>query len=160
MHDLASEIAGKEIGKREIIELAGAPAGSTVRVTSYKESSLIVSVNSRTYTFSGQLVRSPDESLILKMDAVTVAKARRGQGIGRDAFARQLEESRKLGVDKIVLDGVRNDDPRFLQVGYKVWPKFGFDGRLEPSRAASVPKSLQGAKMLSDLRATAEGRQW
>ena len=160
IESLASEIAGKRVGPKEIAELAGAPVGSTVVASSYKESSVNFLVNSRAYNFSGQLVRNPDESLVLKLDKVHVAKSRRRQGIGSAAFGRQLEQARKLGVERIELDGARNDDPRSLQVGYKVWPKFGFDADLNPRRVAGLPDSLRGVTKLSDLRATAEGREW
>jgi hypothetical protein len=108
----------------------------------------------------GQIVRRPDETLILKLDSVTIQKRWRRHGMAREAFARQLEEAKKLGVDRIELTAARNDDPRFLQVGYSVWPKFGFDGPLNPSRAIRLPEPLQGARKLSDLLASAEGRDW
>ena len=68
--------------------------------------------------------------------------------------------SNKLGVVRMELSAARNDNPKYLQVGYSVWPKFGFDGPLEPGRAAALPPSLAGAWRLSDLLATPEGRDW
>jgi len=160
MLGLASEIAGRPVVPEDFVELAGAPGGSTVKVESDRESRLIISVKARAYSFVGQLIRRPDESLVLKLDSVTVARSRRRQGMGREAFARQLEEARKLGVDRIELLAARNDDPRFLQVGYKVWPKFGFDADLDPPRAAGLPKGLRRARRLSDLLAEPGGRDW
>ncbi len=105
MTGLASEIVGKAVHAEHVARLAGAPKGSVVDVSSYKESTLIVTAKSRQYAFSGQLTRGPDESLVLKVDDFHVVKSRQRHGIGREAFAKQLEQARKLGVDRIELAG-------------------------------------------------------
>jgi len=45
-------------------------------------------------------------------------------------------------------------------IGYKVWPKLGFDGEIPDRLRVILPKELQAAKLISDLYATPGGRQW
>jgi len=157
-----SEIAGQRIGPVEIFNLAGGRKGIPVNVESYRKSSLIITVQSTAYQFVGQLIRETGGSLIFSLDSVTVDRSLRGQGVGRNAFAKQVEQSRRLGVDRIKLKAARNDDPEYIQVGYKVWPKFGFDADLDARRLKEhpLPDSLRSAKKVSDLYATEEGREW
>jgi hypothetical protein len=60
----------------------------------------------------------------------------------------------------IELTAARNDDPKHRQVGYKVWPKFGFDADLTAKRMASAPQSLRGARQLLDLLTKDGGQEW
>jgi hypothetical protein len=158
--DLASQITGKTVDAMDLARLTGAPAGSIVRATSYGESNIIISSRSETYNFDGRLVRNPDESLVLEMGTVEVDRSRRRRGVLTDAFSRQLDQARKLGVDRITLIAARNDDPRDRQLGYLVWPKFGFDADLSPARIKTLPAPLAGARTLSDLLSTPEGQNW
>jgi len=45
-------------------------------------------------------------------------------------------------------------------VGYKVWPKLGYNGDLSPYQKNQLPQSLQGSETLHELYATQEGRDW
>jgi hypothetical protein len=81
-------------------------------------------------------------------------------GIGQKTFATQLEQARELGDDRIELVSARNDDPNVRQIGYKVWPKFGFDADLSRKRMALAPAPLRSAKKLSDLLATEDDQEW
>lgn len=156
----ASEMTGHPVGPWDLIELAGALPGTTVDVENPNETTLILIVRSRVYSFTGRLDREPDEKLVFTLSSVEVARKHRGQGIVTAAFARQLEECRKLGVDRIELIAARNDDPKILQIGYKVWPKYGFDGEIRPNYRARLPSWLRGARFLHDVLATERGRRW
>jgi hypothetical protein len=44
--------------------------------------------------------------------------------------------------------------------GYYTWPRFGYDAPINPSTRARLPAVLKGAREISDVFRTAQGRQW
>ena len=66
----------------------------------------------------------------------------------------------ELGVDELSGRNIeaagRAGDPHW--VGYKVWPKFGYDGPISPGIRSRLPQQFQSARRVSDLYKTAEGR--
>ena len=91
--------------------------------------------------------------------------------LGVSAFARQVENAQAMGVDRIETNAYRLRgviDPatgKERWSGYYVWPRYGYDGPIPASLKASpewstVPSPLRGAKKVSELMVTEEGRDW
>jgi hypothetical protein len=104
------------------------------------------------------LYRRFDGKPILENDRFDVLEGRRGRGIGAGVFGRQVEQARRLGIAEI--HGYAARDDRIGDVGYLVWPLLGFDAILPRVMLDRLPRDLSGARKLSDLVRTMEGRQW
>lgn len=100
----------------------------------------------------------------------------RDRGIGTRVFSKQVEFCRKHGVARIGTDAMR-DEMSDDFVGYKVWPRMGFDGIVNSRKhhhQAELPQSLldkltpeggleqsaTDAFRLSHLLKFQEGREW
>lgn len=81
-----------------------------------------------------------------------------GEGVGRDIFARQVEELRAGGFRAIETKAAGG--PGQELVGYYVWPRLGFDGELPAKVRDLLPPELAGAVRVSDLVSTPAGRDW
>ncbi len=102
-----------------------------------------------------------------------------GSGVGIKAISKQIDAAIKAGKDSIELSAARADPipeedhkalvraygsenrvPREM-VGYKVWPKFGWDADLNTEasfREGAIPP--EGFTKVSQLMASQEGRDW
>ena len=86
-----------------------------------------------------------------------VAKSERGKGnYGPQVFGRMVEQAAEAGVSYIKTTASRSD----TDIGYYVWPRFGYDAKLHGSEKRKLPASLQGSERISDLMKTDEGRAW
>ncbi len=91
-----------------------------------------------------------------------------GTGLGTLLFVRQVREAQKLGLDAIRNlsakssgeSRIRGGSDRVPLIGYKVWPKFGYDAPLKPRQLAELPRDLQGARTVQDLMNTPGGEKW
>ena len=59
-----------------------------------------------------------------------VRPGRRGGGIGMKVFAKQVDELIAAGFDEIRTEAAGHAGHE-TYIGYKMWPKFGYDGELE-----------------------------
>lgn len=64
---------------------------------------------------------------------------------GADLLREQVKALRDLGVSRVETNAARSDDPAHLLVGYKVWPKLGYDGRMSEGAFRRLPPDLQAA---------------
>jgi hypothetical protein len=62
----------------------------------------------------------------LHINLASIDTNKQGKGVGTHIFASQLEAARKLGIETIDLEAARSSS----FIGYKVWPRFGFDGKI------------------------------
>ena len=86
-----------------------------------------------------------------------VAKSERGKGIrGPQVFGRMVEQAAEAGVSYIKTTASRSD----TDIGYHVWPRFGYDAKLHASEKRKLPDALKSSERISDLMKTDEGRAW
>lgn len=79
-----------------------------------------------------------------------------GKGVGSAVFAGQVKNAKALGFTKIHTYASRSAGAN----GYYTWPRLGYDGPIPKNLMAELPSDLKGAKRLSDLMATENGRSW
>ena len=79
-------------------------------------------------------IKVKDGKIVLHND---VLKLRDGapEGIGTRIFANQVIEAKRAGIDRIECYAYRNDSEGW--VGYKVWPKMGYDGSADNALSSS-----------------------
>lgn len=95
-----------------------------------------------------------------------IDKSRQGHGIGSKVFAQQVEHAVKHGFRSIKTTAI--GQPGGDYNGYYTWARFGYDSPLEnvpglkkdPSKLAALKDQFPGAKNISDLMASKQGREW
>ena len=96
--------------------------------------------------------RDPSGNLVCTNDSFVLDKT--GGGVGTKVFHDQVTELVKVGVDRIETLASKGEGMN----GYYTWPLLGYDGDLK--QGTKTPSSLSGAKRLSDVMKTQEGRDW
>lgn len=85
-------------------------------------------------------------------------RALRDAGLGRDIFGRQVDALREAGFQAVETKAAGG--PGQPLVGYYVWPRLGFDAPIPAGLLTTLPAELSSATQLSDLMASAAGRDW
>lgn len=153
---VVSAVFGREVEREELATLAGSPDGSEVFLYgSAKRGKVEIGWDSPT-AHAARTFRREGGSLVVHNDIFKVKESARRKGAGAASFGRQVEAARAAGAAKIETYARRDDN----MVGYKVWPRFGYDAPLPPDVIERLPESLAKAARLSDLMATEEGRLW
>ena len=82
-----------------------------------------------------------------------------GHGLGTEILGRQIESASKAGIKYLRTEaaGSINDESR---VGYKVWPKLGYEGFIPRDVLAKLPPEFAGMTKISELYVTQAGRDW
>ena len=74
-----------------------------------------------------------------------------------------MRAASRFGIKEFTLQAARHDtaDPTERMIGYKTWPRLGFNGTLKPDMQRVVADAGLGrARTIRQLRRTAEGRAW
>ncbi len=144
---------GREASHAELANLAGALEGSTVRVRKLGNK-LRLTVNipfqheGKWYEAEGErtIYKDRDGKLVLHNDIFRVPDEAQGSGIGTQMVLNQIRQAAESGFSKVEFLAARNDHvnsrtgkPAFS--GYKVWPKFGYDGYLWDSTKEKMPET-------------------
>jgi hypothetical protein len=96
--------------------------------------------------------------VILEGDQIDVSEDFQRGGHGARPLGRQVEHAIRLGVAEIRRYARRNDQTG--DVGYWVWPLFGFDGNLPGTILDRLPPDLAAVRRVSELIRTDAGRGW
>jgi hypothetical protein len=146
---------------RDAANLAGAPddARVTVAVVPMHGRRIIeVVAESPIIRIKVLLHARPDGKPILVDELIDVVPVAQRHGLGTRFLGRQVEQAVRLGIAEIRAYAIRGDQRG--DVGYRVWPILGFDGPLPRQVLDELPPELAGARRVSDLMATQEGREW
>lgn len=150
---------GRSVKDADFASLVGAPDDAKVTVRYYKGVKHIeIKAVGDGYELLREVMRRDDGSVTIANEFFEVAAEKQGRGLGAAVFGRQVEQAARLGASRIKTRAVRYDEGRM--VGYKVWPRFGYDGPIPDQQKANLPESLRSAERLSDLMRTPEGRAW
>jgi hypothetical protein len=165
-----AEIFGRPVTEGELSALAGAPSGSRVEIEAKGQHKFEIYVEHPALREMTRIVeKEADGKLVVTNEIFRIREEHQGGKMGLNAFAREVEQAQKLGVDRIETGATRHRhdlDPatgKEKYAGYYVWPRFGYDGALADAtlqELAAGPDSLRGATRVSELMATPEGRSW
>ena len=93
-------------------------------------------------------------------NALFTLKAKyRGDGKGLDIFSDQVDACREAGVDYITCNAAKGNG----YIGFKVWPKFGYDqpvSKFSPSFQAKIEEHFPQARSVLDIMDTPGGKKW
>lgn len=150
-------VVGRSLTMTEMATLAGATDDAKLLVTAYPGGVRLV-WEGPTANAERRLTIGPDGRPEIENLHVKVRKAEQGKGIGSEIFGRQVDQAVKIGASRIRTFAVRDD--LLGDVGYSVWPKMGYDAFLNGEQRDMLPKSLAGARTISDLMKSKRGREW
>jgi hypothetical protein len=162
---------GKMSSVEDLSDLAGGGAGKSTRVQFLGVGTappLVMEVESEYTNGQTRKLKVDDDGDLYIYNSTLSLKPDAPKGMGTRILASQVTAARALGVKYLKCEAFRNSsDPGW--VGYKVWPKMGYDGEVPEGVASKVPDDLAdelkeiGAKkpwMVSDLYTTKSGVQW
>ena len=156
----AKEVFGRDVSNQDLASIVGAPAGSTVSVTGYN-GTLSISVAHPSIEAAGRTISKASNGDIIIHNDIFKTKVS-GGGFGSEMVGRQMEQAAKLGAKRVDTYAARGGD----YVGYKVWPKYGYDGELSSGirsqlrGASELPASVRNATKISDVYKSKEGIAW
>lgn len=149
---------GRAFTANEVASASGVPDNATFEIV--KDAGLpgVVRFSGPGYKGTREISKADDGKFVVYNDSFEVEKGQQGKGIGAAMFGLQVEQASELGFGRIETYAARFDADG--TIGYKVWPRFGYDGDIPAHIAAKLPDTLAGAKRVSDLMKTPEGRAW
>jgi hypothetical protein len=155
---------GPDASLRDVASAVGAPKGATVNLSEDATSGINVRVSGANFNAERRIYKDSSGDLVIKNEFFGVEPGSRGKGIGADVFGRQVEQASSLGVKKIRTEAAGSADDLAFN-GYKVWPRFGYDGNIpkkvnDSVASGSIPKPPGNPTRVSHLMASPEGRQW
>lgn len=137
--------------------LAGAPPGAEVRARGRDTDTVVIAWDlPGVATAARSFYRDASGKLTIHAAFLEVQAKERGKGLGREVFGAMVDAGQRLGFDQIITHAAKSG----AMVGYKVWPRFGYDAPLPPSTIQGLPPELSGARRLSDLMTSEQGRAW
>lgn len=149
---------GRPLQRWELAGLAGAPDGAEVDVQTssgelYLDTSEPLAARYRTH----HTVLHAGCVLVVVIEGFHIhEESLQNKGIGLRMFYRQVENAKRLGIDRIETRAGRQAHEN----GYYTWPRFGFDGPLSQGIRAKLPFGLRDAQNVLDLIDCEQGRLW
>lgn len=151
---------GRALSDDEWSELAGAPTGSRVAVTVYinslsgKPDKIGVSWTHEGLGAEGHraIRRTYEGDLVMWVTGMELGE-NKSKGLGTQILHREILAAERLGIGTVRL--LAEAPPKN---GYYSWARLGFDRQL--SSLDRLPAEWAGAKRVSDLMKTQEGRDW
>jgi hypothetical protein len=158
--------AGIKLPVEHAADLVGAPDDAKVSIGHYN-GSLRVSIIHPKFEAFRTIQKDADGFLHMKNDLFEVKQEHRGEGLGEQVFASQVEGAQAAGCKYIktwAAGGPRSARHGGFN-GFYTWPRFGYDMQLRHTglgsdALAQIEEIAPGAKTVLDLFATAEGRNW
>jgi hypothetical protein len=158
---LAHQLLGRRLADEDLARLAGALDGARVNVSAKKKGWLYLAVGdpARFEVYETSVRRDLRGDLYAYIHEVRTAVGRRGQGLGLEAFRRQVAGARALGVKRFELFAA-GDPADISDNGYYTWARFGFDAPLYERERIILPPELSQAVNVNDLMQLGGHRWW
>lgn len=159
--DAAGKILGRNVTAANLASIAGAPNNATVRVETIG-SDVLIAFEADGIQATRRLRIGKDGKPEIYNAALYVRD--RGKGIGAEILGRQIEQAADLGIARMKVAAAGNPELAALKndglvIGFKVWPKFGYDGPISDEQRKALPEKLRDAKTIGELYRTKAGRE-
>lgn len=96
------------------------------------------------FNMARDITRKEDGAIVLH-NSVLKLKPDAPKGLGTKIFANQIIEAKRMGINRVECNAYRDDDEDPPFIGYKVWPKMGYDGFI-PDDVMKNPEILKALK--------------
>ncbi len=159
---LSSSVFGRELAAQDWYDLSGGMPLDTMEISSEEDDNgvpnIVLNASNNDYLTRVNFYRDPTTGkLISDYGGIRVVDEARGSALAPKVLATQVATmKKKLGVDSIKTLGLKSDKGH---IGFKVWPKMGFDGPLTPEQLKGLPPEYHGAKTIQELYAMNGGRK-
>ena len=160
------------ITPHDLASMAGAPPGSTkVEVAERSHNQIIVGVKHPDLEALEVLFHRPklnQKKLSMKLLKIRKAEGVKTKDVGLDVLARQVEFLSRHGVSRIELDaqGSYRNLNTDQAIGYLIWAKYGFNGKLNPGalerlRNSNLPEDAKRSRTIHELVThSADAHEW
>ncbi len=164
MERVVRDRLGLSLSLQDMASAVGATHDADVTVSPFADGdSILVLVRTHGVYKAERLISRDAETgnRVISNESFIVEVAHQGKGLGTEVFGRQVEQSARLGFDRIETYAARGKDMN----GYYTWPRFGYDGPLPELvrlriEKGLIPKPPIAADRVSDLMWTEGGRSW
>jgi predicted N-acetyltransferase YhbS len=136
----------------ELADLVGASGEAKVTAGITAGGKVYARATARDYSASISI----QSKTTLRITALDVPIDRQGKGIGREVVTGMIDKAKSAGFRRVTLEASRAPG----DIGYMVWPKFGFDGPLPAAIRGRLPEAFRGARTLGELLKMPGGRAW
>jgi hypothetical protein len=155
---LAQHLFGRWPSSDLLKAAVGATYGSEIFVGNLQNRFYVEHYEVRQFGLTGscRITRNRKGELVLLQELSIHRSDKRGRGMGRKVFHRQVESCKQLGIRQIIMFGRKNR----LEWGYYVLPRFGFDGPLPKESQLRLPKQFEQPTTLGKLFETSDGQSW
>jgi hypothetical protein len=152
---------GKPLSEGSIAALGGDQPGSDVSAhKSLSTKGIVVDASGKAFVSRLELHRE-GKQLVCDYYYIRSKADSPAMSVVPSVLAKQFKEMQALGVKRVMTDAGRHDtgSKETELIGYKVWPKFGFDAPVPMETRASLPELLRSAHTVQDLYQLPGGRQ-
>lgn len=157
--DTLRHVFGRDMTEGEVVALIGVTAEDLdeADISCWTEGGADVYVETTTPEFhSLRSFSRRDGQLEANNSSLDVTS--KGNGLGAQLLGRQVDRLVAAGATRITTFAAGDPKSGTAMIGYKVWPKLGFDGPLpERIRRKVIAAGLPPAERVSDLLRTPEG---
>lgn len=154
---------GSDLSDKDFEKLAGGVQGSKVIVKD-RRGGLVVTTNGRDFNSEFSLHKGPN-GLECYYGRIVADFNARGSSLVPKVLSSQLRSMKEKGVTKILTSaagfgpGATGKTNSWDMIGYKVWPKMGFDGKLLSYHKDKLSPQYRSANTIQELYAMPGGRK-
>lgn len=151
---LITKKLGRPVTAEQIAKAAGAMTGAKVKISA-NDNQVKVTINHKDYDCI-RLFNIKDKWI----ENAYFAAQKTGKGVGTNVFTSQVKAAVDLGFRDIITTATGEYGDEDYN-GYYTWPRLGYDTEIyNLPQQKSIKREFPGAKSLSDLMKTPEGRSW
>jgi hypothetical protein len=149
-------VFGKKVALDRITSAIGALDDTLVHLEGDGDSRISYKVQGdRVITWHGRIERFKDQ-ITHHFDRISLQKSDRQKRAGTLVHGRIADWGSRLGIDHVELAAAHTED----DVGYVVWPIFGYDTVIQEASRGRLPESLRRFATIQDLLGDDDGRDW
>lgn len=155
LHREIEKVMGKGKGLKDALELTAAEGKGSVYFEAVPGGGVGIFMDTDDYSMGRQYLPRG----VVRNDGLIINTEAQNKGLGTRLFVNQVESASAAGFKKMTTEASRSESREPL-VGYNVWPKMGYDGKIPREVSGILPPELARARKVSDLMKTEAGRAW
>jgi hypothetical protein len=155
---VSNHLFGRELGEHDYAKLAGnRPDANVVHYDDNEKGTIKIGAVGDKYHTDLMLKKGEDGSLHCHYNKIVVDVSERNGPLAMTILATQLQQMRDYGVKNITSTAARFEKDGLI--GYKVWPKLGFDGPVPDEARNALLECFRKCKTVQELYALPGGRK-
>jgi hypothetical protein len=165
VNELSKELFGYTFDAKDYIDVVAAPTGATVVVQIESDSTLYFTIEHPLFEVLEAKIHRTDLMELEAFNGVIRVAPDAPKGTGTDRLRNAVNAYTRYGLTRISAlaagdASTRTDERGEGWVGYMVWGKMGFNGKLTDEIRAKLPEDMADAQDLQQLWAKPGGFKW